>query len=57
MKTLPIRPTEKEEVYAENDADFGWCVFGINSGFCYSQPSTQEEAERVANEMNRRIAV
>ena len=50
---LPTRPKEPEEVYAEYDENFGWCVFGVHSGFCYASMSTQQEAEQKAIELNK----
>ncbi len=32
-----LKPTEGEKKYVEYDVNFGWCVFGDDSGFCYSQ--------------------
>lgn len=32
-----LKPTPGEKKYVEFDVDFGWCVFGDDSGFCYSQ--------------------
>lgn len=53
LSELPTRPKEPEEVYAEYDENFGWCVFGVNSGFCYASMSTQQEAEQKAEELNK----
>ena len=48
MKNL--RPTPGESRYAEFDEETGyWSVFGSNSGFCYSQHGSKEEAERAAD--------
>lgn len=53
MKILPKRPQDKEEVYYEWDDEFStWAVFGLNSGFCYSQPANEENAKKIANEFN-----
>jgi len=42
-----------EEHYAEYDNEFGWfAVFGTESGFCYSQHGTEEDAEKAAAEVN-----
>lgn len=36
-----------EERYVEFDKEFQvWAVFGADSGFCYSQHYTKEDAER-----------
>jgi len=50
---LPTRPKEPEEVYAEYDENFGWCVFGVHSGFCYASMSTEEEANQKVIELNK----
>lgn len=42
----------KGSFYAEEDSDFGWGVFGSESGFCYHLGS-KAEAEEVAAEMER----
>jgi len=45
--------SHREEVYAEYDEEFAtWAIFGLNSGFCYVQPSTKQEAEQLAEEWN-----
>lgn len=45
-----LRPIHGESRYAEWDEEFDcWAVFGAESGFCYSQHSTQEEAEAAAS--------
>lgn len=38
--------------YAEADDEFGWGVFGSQSGFCYHL-GCKAEAEQVAAEMER----
>jgi len=41
-----IRSVAGESKYAEFDPEFGfWGVFGEDSGFCFGQFNTEEEAE------------
>ncbi len=43
----------KELVYAEFDTEYStWAIFGLDTGFCYKQPSTQREAEQMEKEYN-----
>jgi hypothetical protein len=56
MKSLPKRPSNPEEVYAEWDDEYStWAIFGLSSGFCYSQPWNEEEAKKQVADMNRRF--
>jgi hypothetical protein len=52
-KSLPKRPSKPEEVYHEWDEEYGvWAVFGLDSGFCYSQPSSEKDAKKEADDRN-----
>jgi len=45
-KYSSMRPVENEGRYVEFDEEFGyWAIFGDESGFCYSQHNTKEDAE------------
>lgn len=44
----------KDPFYAEQTEE-GWCVFGSESGFCYSVLSGKKEAEKEANERNAEL--
>lgn len=44
-KYSTMRPIDHEDRYVEYDEEFGcWAIFGDESGFCYSQHTTEEEA-------------
>lgn len=48
-----LKPIAGEKVYAEYDEEFStWAVFGAESGFCYAQPSSKEEAEQYVEDFN-----
>ena len=48
-----LKPNQKEEVYTEYDEEFEyWSIFGVDSGFCYDQLPSKEDAEKKVNEMN-----
>lgn len=53
-----LKPQRGEEVYAEWDEEFQvWGIFGLESGFCYAQPATREEADKEVYERNGRVVV
>jgi hypothetical protein len=45
----------KEEVYVEFDTEFeAWGIFGLNTGFCYLQSYSEDQAKKFAKERNER---
>ena len=49
-----LKATPGEKVYAEYDEEFStWAVFGGDSGFCYAQTDTKEQAEELTNKLNK----
>jgi len=49
-----MKPDKSEIVYPDYDEEFGWGIFGVDSGFCYCHPSSEGEAVRTTMEMNGR---
>jgi hypothetical protein len=46
-KYADLKPISGEARYVEFDEEFEyWAIFGEDSGFCYGQYGSEEEAER-----------